>query len=73
MDLDPTTEQLNQAVDQILDTSLRDAKQSGGVCPLCGHSKEIPYSHRKGIQFVLLVAAVLWQAVATRSSPRSVA
>jgi hypothetical protein len=59
VDIDPTAEELNQAVDQILDTSLQDAIKTGGVCPLCGHSKEVPYSQRKAVQFGLLAAALL--------------
>ena len=57
--LDPTDEQVNAAVDQVLHTSLADAEASGGVCPLCGHSKEVPPSHRKSIQFALLVACLV--------------
>ena len=59
VELDPTAEQVNRAVEEILDSSLRDAVQKGGVCPLCGHSKEVPYSQRKSVQFVLLVAGLL--------------
>ena len=46
-------------VDQILETSLKDAEMKGGVCPLCGHSKEVPYSHRKTVLFGLLLATLL--------------
>ncbi len=56
--LDPTEEQVNQAVDEVLESSLQDAAKRGGVCPLCGHSKEVPVSHRKSVLFVLLVVAV---------------
>jgi YD repeat-containing protein len=59
IDLDPTQESVDSAVDQILDTSLQDAEQSGGVCPLCGHSKQIPYPHRKPVLFTLLVACAV--------------
>lgn len=58
VDLDPTQERVDSAVDQILETSLEDAKKKGGVCPLCGHSKEVPYPHRKPVLFALLVACV---------------
>jgi YD repeat-containing protein len=57
--LDPTDEQVNAAVDQVLQTSLADAQATGGVCPLCGHSKDIPPSHRKSVQFLLLVACLI--------------
>jgi len=57
--LEPNEEQVNQAVDQILRTSLRHAEKQGGVCPLCGHSKELPYSHRRSVQFILLAAGIL--------------
>lgn len=57
--LDPDQDQVNQAVDQILETSLRDAQNKGGVCPLCGHSKKIPYSQRKQVQFIVLAACLL--------------
>jgi len=30
-----------------------------GVCPLCGHSKEVPYSHRRAVLFGLLLACLL--------------
>lgn len=59
VDVDPSQEQVNTTVDQILETSLRDAVKKGGVCPLCGHSKEVPYSHRKTVLFSLLLASIL--------------
>jgi YD repeat-containing protein len=59
VDLDPSTEQVNTAVDQVLETSLADAKKKGGVCPLCGHSKAVPYSHRRTVLFGLLLASLL--------------
>jgi hypothetical protein len=57
--VDPSQEQVNTTVDQILETSLRDAQKKGGVCPLCGHSKELPYSHRNTVLFSLLSACLL--------------
>jgi hypothetical protein len=51
--IDPSAEQVNTAVDQILETSLKDAEKKGGVCPLCGHSKDVPYSQRKSVLFML--------------------
>jgi YD repeat-containing protein len=59
LELDPSEEQVNAAVDQILETSLKHAEKKGGVCPLCGHSKEIPYSQRKSILFSLLIACLV--------------
>jgi YD repeat-containing protein len=63
VEVDPSQEQVNTAVDQILETSLKDAGKSGGVCPLCGHSKEVPYSHRKTVLFGLLLACLLVSVV----------
>jgi YD repeat-containing protein len=62
-DLAPSEEQVNTGVDQILETSLKDAEKKGGVCPLCGHSKEVPFSHRKTVLFGLLSASLLASAV----------
>src|SRR3979411_1931199 len=56
---DPSEEQVNTTVDQILETSLKDAQKKGGVCPLCGHSKDVPYSHRKTVLFGLLLACLI--------------
>ena len=50
---------VNQAVDEVLEASVADAVKTGGVCPLCGHSKAVPTSHRKSVQFVLLLACLL--------------
>src|SRR5260370_38084664 len=61
--LDPSREQVNTTVEEILETSLKDAEKKGGVCPLCGHSKEIPYSHRKNVLFGLLLACLLASVV----------
>ena len=58
VDFEPTPVEVNQAVDEILETSLNDAVRSGGVCPLCGHSKNVPVSHRKTIQFALLLTCL---------------
>ena len=57
--LDPTEEQVNSAVDQVLEVSLKDAHKTGGVCPLCGHSKEIPFLLRKTVQFALLMVCLV--------------
>ncbi len=61
--LAPSEEQVNAGVDQILETSLKDAEKKGGVCPLCGHSKEVPYSHRKSVLFGLLMATFVVAAL----------
>jgi hypothetical protein len=62
-DLTPSEEQVNTRVDQILETSLKDAEKKGGVCPLCGHSEEVPYSHCKTVLFALLLASLLAMVV----------
>ena len=62
--LEPSEEQVNAAVDGILESSLRDAEQHGGVCPLCGHSKDVPYTHRPPVLFLLLMACLVSGAVA---------
>jgi YD repeat-containing protein len=71
VELDPSQEQVNTAVDQILETSLQDAVKRGGVCPLCGHSKDVPYSHRKTVLFALLLACLLVSVVVWVSVQRS--
>ncbi|MBV8050535.1 MAG: hypothetical protein JOZ80_05065 [Acidobacteriaceae bacterium] len=63
VELEPSEEQVNSAVDQILETSLEDAHKKGGVCPLCGHSKEVPYSHRRTVLFSLLLACLVISVV----------
>jgi YD repeat-containing protein len=62
VEVDPSEQQVNSAVDRILETSLQDAEKKGGVCPLCGHSKEVPYSNRKTVLFGLLLACLLASA-----------
>jgi YD repeat-containing protein len=71
VDLDPTQEQINATVDQVLETSLKDAETKGGVCPLCGHSKEVPYSHRKTVLFGLLLACLAVSAAVWLGIQRS--
>ncbi|HEV2171961.1 MAG TPA: cytochrome c oxidase assembly factor Coa1 family protein, partial [Nitrospira sp.] len=65
VELEPSEDQVNATVDQVLSASLQDARKSGGVCPLCGHSKYVPYSHRKSVLFGLLVACMLSLGVVT--------
>ncbi|MBZ5641143.1 MAG: hypothetical protein LAO19_00120 [Acidobacteriia bacterium] len=57
--VDPTLEEANQAVTDVLTASLKDAKKHGEICPLCGHSQAQPISNRKSIQFVMLAALLL--------------
>ena len=63
--LDPTQDEVNQAVDNVLVASLKDAKKHGEICPLCGHSQAQPLSHRISVQFGLLLALTLMAAVTT--------
>src|SRR3982074_2622020 len=70
-ELDPSEDQVNAAVDQVLETSLEDAEKTGGVCPLCGHSKQVPYSHRKTVLFGLLLAWPLVSIVVGMGIQRS--
>ncbi len=50
---------IDEAVDEVLEASLRDAEKRGGVCPLCGHSKSVPFWYKKSVRITLLVACVL--------------
>lgn len=61
--LDPTTDEVNQAVDDVLVASLKDAKKHGEICPLCGHCQGEPVHRRKTVQFGLLLAIFLVAAV----------
>ena len=63
VELEPSEDLVNHAVDQILETSLQDATKTGGVCPLCGHCKAVPPSQKKSFLFVLFVACLLSLAV----------
>jgi len=47
------------SVDNVLEASVADAVKTGAVCPLCGLSKASPVSHRKSVQFILLLACLL--------------
>src|ERR1700733_1343186 len=57
--VEPTQDEVNHAVDNVLVASLEDAKKHGETCPLCGHSQAQPVSHRKSVQFGLLLALLL--------------
>jgi len=63
-ELDPSAEQINTAVEDILESSLKDSQKKGGVCPLCG-------SHRKTALFGLLAACLLVSIVLTITFIRS--
>jgi hypothetical protein len=43
--LEPSEDQVNPAVYDVLQASPTDAQKHGGVCPLCGHSKDLPAKH----------------------------
>jgi len=79
VELDPSQEQVNTAVDEVLRASLEDAHNTGGVCALCGHSKDIPVSHRKTVLFALLIACLLltaglgWLFLRSRETVRATA
>ncbi len=60
--LEPTESEVNHGVDEILGASLQDAVKHGEICPLCGHSKAEPVSHRKSVQFGLLVVLLAFAA-----------
>lgn len=77
LDDDPDLTAVNQTVDEILRLSLEDARQRGGVCPLCGHSHYVKFYNREGFRTSLLlgiwillgsILAVTWY---TRSPIRS--
>jgi YD repeat-containing protein len=57
--VDPTEHEVNTGVDEILHASLKDAVKHGEICPLCGHSKAVPISNRKSIQFGILLLVLL--------------
>src|SRR6266446_4742086 len=55
VDDDPSLAAVNQAVDQVLQASVEDARQRGGVCPLCGHSHYVPFYNRDTFRTALLL------------------
>jgi YD repeat-containing protein len=61
--LDLTQEQISQAVDEVLEETRPTISPLPGVCPLCGHSATVPVSHRKSVQFTLLLAVLVLGAV----------
>jgi YD repeat-containing protein len=54
---------VNQAVDEVLEASIQDAVRTGGVCPLCGHSKYVPVWQRRSVRVALLAICVLLLAL----------
>src|SRR5258707_12380469 len=77
VDDDPSLAAVNQAVDQVLEASVEDARQRGGVCPLGGHSHYVPFYNRDTFRTLLMVGiwallglilAITWY---TRSPIRS--
>jgi hypothetical protein len=71
VELDPSEEQVNAAVDQVLEASLEDAQKEDGVCPLCGQYKEVPYWHRITVLFGSLVACLTIGIVVATNVQRS--
>lgn len=57
--VDPTTEEANQAVNDVLVASLKDAQKHGEICPLCGHSQAQPVSQRKTVLFGMLALLLI--------------
>lgn len=57
IEVDPSQADVDRTVDEVLQSSIDDAIKTGGVCPLCGHSKATPYAHRKPVLFILLIIA----------------
>jgi hypothetical protein len=53
-ELDPRIEDVNAVVDEVLQQSVDDAVETGGVSPLCGHSKVSPCLPAQTLLFALL-------------------
>jgi YD repeat-containing protein len=51
----PSPAAVNQAVDEVLQASIEDAKERGGVCPLCGHSHYVPFYNRETFRTALII------------------
>ena len=53
-------------MDDVLQASIEDAKEHGGVCPLCGHSHYVPFYNRETFRTALIFSvcvsfrAFLW-------------
>jgi YD repeat-containing protein len=63
VDVDPSQEQVNTAVDKVLETSLADAQRNRGVCLLCDHSQHVPWRHKTGLLRLFKISIVLVTAV----------
>lgn len=63
--LDPSEEQVNQAVDDVLQSSLADAHATGGVCPLCGHQKDVPVRGQLPVWFLGLLVVLMGTTAVT--------
>lgn len=61
--LDADPDEARRAVDQLLDSTRTDNTALGAVCPLCGHATTVPVSHRKSVQFGLLITLLLVAAL----------
>ena len=57
--LDLSDREITQAVEDVLESTRRETAEFPGVCPLCGRSSAVPVSHRKSVQFGLLVLALI--------------
>jgi YD repeat-containing protein len=58
--LDLTDREISQAVEEVLESTLREAKELRGACPLCGRAPApVPVSHRKSVQFALLAGLLI--------------
>jgi hypothetical protein len=57
--LDAGQEDTRRAVEELLESTRTDNIALGRACPLCGHATRAPVSHRKSVQFWLLVALLL--------------
>jgi YD repeat-containing protein len=52
-------DEARRAIEELLDSTRSDNSALGRVCPLCGHATTEPVSHRKSVQFGLLIALLL--------------
>src|SRR3954463_8610666 len=77
LDDNPSLASVNQAVDDVLQASVEDARARGGVCPLCGHSHYVPFYNRETFRTALmlgiwaLLGLILAVTYYTRSPIRS--
>ncbi|MGI4758650.1 MAG: cytochrome c oxidase assembly factor Coa1 family protein [Janthinobacterium lividum] len=69
--LEPTEDQVNQAVDEVFTASLADAHKARGVCPLCGLAQAVPFWNRRTVLFGLFAICLLAIAVNTATRYRT--